>query len=70
TDAFKTLRLVWPGIEHLPDELVVEPEEVADVVTFLTSPAARAIRGQTVVVDRGLSNRLIRPLLPREPGTA
>lgn len=70
TDAFKTMRMVWPGIEHLPDELVVAPEEVADVVTFLTSPAARAIRGQTLVVDRGLSNRLIRPLLPREPGTA
>ncbi len=66
TDAFKTMRLIWPGIEHLPEDLVVAPEEVADVVAFLTSPAARAIRGQTLVVDRGLSNRLIRPVLPRE----
>ena len=64
TDAFKTMRLLWPGIEHLPEDLVVAPEEVADVVAFLTSPAARAIRGQTLVVDRGLSNRLIRPVLP------
>lgn len=65
TDAYKTMRLIWPGIEHLPDDLVVEPEEVAEVVLFLCSPAARAIRGQTLVVDRGLSNRLIRPVLPR-----
>jgi enoyl-[acyl-carrier-protein] reductase (NADH) len=28
-------------------------------VLFLCSPAARAIRGQTVVVDRGLSSRLL-----------
>ncbi len=60
TDAYKTLRLVWPALERLPDELIVTPEEVADVVCFLTSPAARAIRGQTLVVDRGLSNRLLR----------
>ena len=44
----------------MPDDLFVTPEEVADVVTFLTSPASRAIRGQTVVVDRGLSNRVLR----------
>lgn len=66
TDAYKTMRMVWPGIEHLPDDLVVSPEEVADVVAFLVSPAARAIRGQTLVVDRGLSNRLIRPVVPRD----
>jgi enoyl-[acyl-carrier protein] reductase III len=65
TDAYKTMRMVWPGIEHLPDDLVVSPEEVADVVAFLVSPAARAIRGQTLVVDRGLSNRLIRPVVPQ-----
>jgi NAD(P)-dependent dehydrogenase (short-subunit alcohol dehydrogenase family) len=67
TDAWKTLRLLWPELEHLPDDLVVSPEEIADVVVFLTSPAARAVRGQTLVVDRGLSNRLTRPLLPRDP---
>jgi enoyl-[acyl-carrier protein] reductase III len=60
TDSFKTLRLLWPGLENLPDDLVVTPEEVAEVVLFLTSPGARAIRGQTIVVDRGLSNRLLR----------
>ena len=60
TDAFLTLRQVWPGIAALPDDLFVTPEEVADAVTFLTHPASRAIRGQTLVVDRGLSNRLLR----------
>jgi NAD(P)-dependent dehydrogenase (short-subunit alcohol dehydrogenase family) len=60
TDAFHTLRLLWPEVANLPDAAFVTPEEVADVVTFLTSPAARAIRGQTIVVDGGLSNRLLR----------
>jgi enoyl-[acyl-carrier protein] reductase III len=64
TDAYKTMRLLWSGIEQIPDEHVVAPEEVADVVVFLTSPAARAIRGQTLLVDRGLSNRLFRPPAP------
>jgi NAD(P)-dependent dehydrogenase (short-subunit alcohol dehydrogenase family) len=60
TDAFLTLRRLWPGLDALPDDLFVLPDEVADVVLFLTSPAARAVRGQTLVVDRGLSNRLLR----------
>jgi len=60
TDAFLTLRQIWPEVASLPDEMFVTPEEVADVVTFLTSPAARGIRGQTLVVDRGLSNRVLR----------
>lgn len=61
TDAFLTLRQIWPEVASMPDELFVTPEEVADVVAFLTSPAAEGIRGQTLVVDRGLSNRVLRP---------
>ena len=43
-----------------PKELLVEPAEVADVVAFLCTPESRAIRGQTIVVDKGMSNRLYR----------
>ncbi len=60
TDAFQTMRLVWPEVARLPESLFVLPEELADVVCFLTSPAARGVRGQTIVVDRGLSNRVLR----------
>ncbi len=58
TDSLKTLRLEWPEVESLPEEVFVTGEEIADVVLFLCSPAARAVRGQTIVVDRGLGNRL------------
>ena len=34
---------------------LAEPEEVANVVTFLCSDAARHITGQTLVVDGGMS---------------
>jgi NAD(P)-dependent dehydrogenase (short-subunit alcohol dehydrogenase family) len=60
TDAFLTLRQIWPGVDLLPEEAFVTPEEVADVVSWLTHPGSRAVRGQTLVVDRGLSNRLLR----------
>lgn len=63
TDSFKVLRQLWEEIAQIPEELFVEPDEIADTVLFLCSPAGRAIRGQTVVVDRGLSNRLYRPLI-------
>jgi len=62
TDSFKVLRQFMEGIEQVPDELVVEAEEIADVVVFLCGPASRGIRGQTLVVDRGLGNRLHRSL--------
>ncbi|MDJ0973222.1 MAG: SDR family oxidoreductase [Planctomycetota bacterium] len=60
TDAFKTLRRVWPELDQLPERFFVTPEEVAEAVAFLAGPAGAGIQGQTVVVDRGLSNRLMR----------
>ena len=65
TDSFKVLRQHMEELEYLPDELCVSPEALADVVLFLCSPAARGIRGQTIVVDNGLSNRLYRPAWAR-----
>jgi enoyl-[acyl-carrier protein] reductase III len=38
-----------------PAGRMVEPEDIADVVAFLCTPAARMIRGQTIVVDGGYS---------------
>lgn len=60
TDSFKVLRRYWEDIELIPDGLFVEPDEIADVVLFLCSQASRGMRGQTIVVDRGLGNRLYR----------
>jgi NAD(P)-dependent dehydrogenase (short-subunit alcohol dehydrogenase family) len=60
TDAFKTLRRLWRGLEALPEEYFVTPEEVASAVHFLVTEASSAINGQTIVADRGLSNRILR----------
>jgi NAD(P)-dependent dehydrogenase (short-subunit alcohol dehydrogenase family) len=60
TDSFKVLRQFWDNIDMLPEELFVEPDEMADVVLFLCGPESRGISGQTIVVDKGLSNSLFR----------
>ncbi|MBI5407881.1 MAG: SDR family oxidoreductase [Nitrospirae bacterium] len=60
TDSFKVLRQYWENIDMLPEELFVEPEELADVAVFLCSPESRGITGQTIVVDKGLSNAICR----------
>jgi NAD(P)-dependent dehydrogenase (short-subunit alcohol dehydrogenase family) len=60
TDSFKVLRQYLENIDRLPEDLIVEPDEIADVVSFLCSTASRGITGQTIVVDKGLSNSLYR----------
>ncbi|WP_207955895.1 SDR family NAD(P)-dependent oxidoreductase [Rubrobacter marinus] len=40
--------------EFIPMKRVGEPEDIADVILFLASSAARYLTGQTVVVDGGL----------------
>ena len=42
--------------ERTPAGRLVEPEDVADAVCFLASPAASMVRGHTLVVDGGYSN--------------
>ena len=61
TDSFKTLRMIQPELDALDERYFVTPEEVAESVYFLAGAGAASIRGQTLVVDRGLSNRLNRP---------
>ena len=56
TDSFKVLRQFWEKDQQIPEAFFVQEDEVADVVAFLCSPASRAIRGQTIVVDHGMSN--------------
>jgi enoyl-[acyl-carrier protein] reductase III len=60
TDSFKVLRQHWDDIDRLPEDLFVGPDELADVVLFLCRPESRGISGQTIVVDKGLSNSLYR----------
>jgi enoyl-[acyl-carrier protein] reductase III len=46
--------LSW-SLQRTPAGRLVEPPDVADVVSFLCSPSAEMIRGQTIVVDGGFS---------------
>ncbi len=60
TDSYKVLRQHMENLDRLPEHFIVEAEEIADVVLFLCSPAARGINGQTIICDRGMSNALQR----------
>ncbi len=40
--------------DYIPLGRVGDPSDIADVVLFLASPAARYITGQAIVVDGGI----------------
>jgi 3-oxoacyl-[acyl-carrier protein] reductase len=42
------------AVEYIPLGRVGDPADIADVVTFLASDAARYVTGQTIVVDGGI----------------
>lgn len=46
---------VQAAIEHTPLRRIGDPEDIAPVVAFLASDAARFITGQTIFVDGGLT---------------
>lgn len=47
-------QIVSTAAQRTPAGRIVTPEEVAEVVAFLCSPAARMICGQVIVIDGGL----------------
>jgi enoyl-[acyl-carrier protein] reductase III len=47
--------LVEKVLESTPNGRLCTPSDVADVVTFLCSPAAQMICGQTIIMDGGHS---------------
>jgi enoyl-[acyl-carrier protein] reductase III len=51
----ETERLMAEARRRTPAQRLGSPEDIAEVVLFLVSPAARWINGQTVVADGGLS---------------
>ncbi len=59
TDALKHFpnreELLESAKQRNPAGRLVEPTDMADTTYFLTTPAARMIRGQTIIVDGGLS---------------
>jgi enoyl-[acyl-carrier protein] reductase III len=59
TDALKSFpwgaSVIEETVRRTPAGRMVEPEDLAQVVAFLCTPAAAMIRGQTIVVDGGFS---------------
>jgi enoyl-[acyl-carrier protein] reductase III len=48
-------RMISDSLARTPAGRLVEPRDVADAVSFLCSPGAEMVRGQTLVVDGGFS---------------
>ena len=64
TDTAATLLELWPDMadEDKSPLKMLQPQQVADVVRFLSSPMASAINGEIIVVDAGFSVGATAPL--------
>jgi NAD(P)-dependent dehydrogenase (short-subunit alcohol dehydrogenase family) len=61
--ALWTENLAKPGVTEavlatIPTRRLTDPDEIADVVTFLASDASRAITGETISADGGMRSTL------------
>ena len=47
----------WEAFEakHGANATIISPEQIAEVIAFLCAPAGRAIRGQNLIVDAGVT---------------
>jgi NAD(P)-dependent dehydrogenase (short-subunit alcohol dehydrogenase family) len=61
SDVLANERLALPFIKHTPLQRVGQPEDVADVVTWLLSEDARFVTGQSLLVDGGFTLGGLRP---------
>jgi enoyl-[acyl-carrier protein] reductase III len=52
-EAFADRSIIQNAIAATPAGRLVTPEDVAEVVAFLCTPAASMIRGQVIIVDGG-----------------
>jgi len=55
TDMLPILKEKWPNFKGIDPSYIVEPSEIAEVVGFLSSKAASAVRGEVIIVDSGVS---------------
>jgi enoyl-[acyl-carrier protein] reductase III len=54
-DHFPNREAMLATVERTPTGRLVEPDDIAGAVSFLCSPDAEMVRGQTLVVDGGFS---------------
>jgi enoyl-[acyl-carrier protein] reductase III len=52
---FPNKEAMLASVDRTPAGRLVEPEDIASAVSFLCSPDAAMVRGQTLIVDGGFS---------------
>ena len=57
-DATQEGNIIQSVIDKTPAGRLVSPDDIAQVVAFLCSPAAAMIRGQVIIIDGGYTLRL------------